>query len=210
MLVLADVVGLTLAFLVAHLLFGTANAHTGIGATGELLVFCCSLPGWIVIARLYSLYDADEERTHHPTTDDIVGVFHLVTIGTWTFFGFLWLMTDTQPNLARVMTLWALAIVLVTTARSAARAYCRAQPSYLQRTIILGAGEVGQRAARKLLRHPEYRLELLGLVDARPKPRHEELDDLPLLGESSELAEIVRQYGVERSLVAFSSDSAQE
>ena len=35
---------------------------------------------------LYSLYDQDEERTHHPTTDDFVGVFHLVTIGTWVMF----------------------------------------------------------------------------------------------------------------------------
>jgi exopolysaccharide biosynthesis polyprenyl glycosylphosphotransferase len=36
------------------------------------------------------------------------------------------------------------------------------------------------------------------------------LDDLPLLGESSERAEIVRQYGVERVLVAFSNDSDEE
>jgi len=210
MLVLADVVGLTLAFLVTQLAFGTTGSRNGIVGAPEMLVFLCSLPVWIMIARLYRLYDADEERTHHPTTDDIVGVFHLVTIGTWVFFGFLWLTGLAHPQVSRVLTLWALAIVFVTAARAVARVFCRAQPSYVQRTIILGAGDVGQRAARKLLRHPEYGLELVGFVDARPKPRHDDLDDLPLIGQPTELADIVSEHGIERVLVAFSNDSDEE
>jgi exopolysaccharide biosynthesis polyprenyl glycosylphosphotransferase len=210
MLVLADVTGLSLAFLATQFAFGTSGSRNGLIGIPEFAVFLCSLPVWILIARLYSLYDGDEERTHHPTTDDIVGVFHLVTIGTWLFFGFVWLANVAQPHVARVMMLWALAIVFVTSARGAARAFCRTQPSYLQRTIILGAGDIGQRAARKLLRHPEYGLELLGLVDARPKPRHEDLGDLPLLGDPTDLPEIVRDLGVERVLVAFSNESDEE
>ena len=39
-----------------------------------------TLPAWIVLAKLYGLYDHDEERTDHTTVDDVVGVFHLVTV----------------------------------------------------------------------------------------------------------------------------------
>src|SRR3954454_5175667 len=87
MLVLADIVGLAAAFLTIELVFGagsgSGNAFHPVLEYGLLLA---TLPGWIVIARLYSLYDQDEERTHHPTTDDFVGVFHLVTVSTWLFF----------------------------------------------------------------------------------------------------------------------------
>jgi exopolysaccharide biosynthesis polyprenyl glycosylphosphotransferase len=208
MLVAADVLGLTVAFVAAAVIFGGASG--GLVTPREALLFVCSLPIWIVIARIYRLYDADEERTHHPTTDDIVGVFHLVTVGTWMFFGLVWVTGTAHPNVGHVLTLWGLAILLITASRSAARGYCRAQPAYLQRTIILGAGDVGQRAARKLLRHPEYGLELLGLVDSRPKPRHEDLSDLSLLGGLRDLPAIVRELEVERVLVAFSNESDEE
>jgi len=210
MLVLADVVGLTLAFLVTQTVFRSMGSRDAALGVPELIVFVCTLPVWIAIARVYSLYDADEERTHHPTTDDIVGVFHLVTIGTWMFFGALWLTQIAHPQVGRVMTLWAFSILFVTSARAAARVFCRAQPAYLQRTVILGAGEVGQRAARKILRHPEYGLQLVGFVDARPKPRHSELYDVPLLGRPAELVDVVAEHGVERVLVAFSNDSDQQ
>jgi hypothetical protein len=35
----------------------------------------------------------------------------------------------------------------------------------------VGAGDVGQLAARKLQHHPEYGLRLEGLVDDRPRSR---------------------------------------
>jgi len=108
------------------------------------------------------------------------------------------------------MTFWLLAILLVSLGRTAARGVCRTKAGYLQKTIILGAGDIGQRAARKLLRHPEYGLELLGFVDAQPKPRHDDLGDLALLGTPDALPEIVERLGVERVLVAFSNESDEE
>ena len=210
MLVLADVAGLTLAFLFTESIFGSSGSRDVALGVPELVVFVATLPLWIALAHLYGLYEADEERTHHPTTDDIVGVFHLVTIGSWIFFGALWLTRIAQPQLAHLVGLWALAIVFITTARAAARVFCRAQPSYLQRTVVLGAGDVGQRAARKILRHPEYGLQLVGFVDAHPKSRHEELAETPLLGRPAELVDIVRELEIERVLVAFSNDSDEE
>jgi exopolysaccharide biosynthesis polyprenyl glycosylphosphotransferase len=203
MLVLADLVGLSLAFV--------AVGFVAVGLKWDVVIaVILSLPMWIVIARLYHLYDYDEERTHHPTTDDLVGVFHLVTIGTWVMFVGLAATGLAHPDLTNAVLLWGFAIAFITLARTVARAFCRRSPLYVQNTVILGAGDVGQRVARKLLRHPEYGLHLVGFVDAHPKPRHDDLGDLKLLGGPDELAAIVQEHSVERVIVAFSGDTADE
>ena len=211
LLVLADVVGLVLAFVAVELVFG-AGAGAGNRATSveESLLLLATLPGWIVIAKLYRLYDQDEERTHHPTTDDFSGVFHLVTVGVWLFFAGTWAFGIAHPDLSKLIAFWAAAIGLVTLARACARRISRHSLSYLQNTIIVGAGDVGQQVARKLLRHPEYGINLVGFVDSHPLPRQDGLDQVALLGPSERLPELVRLLDVERIVIAFSSDSSEE
>ena len=92
-------------------------------------------------------------------------------------------------------------------ARAAARAVARRSPWYLQNTLILGAGDVGQTIARKLLQHPEYGINLVGFVDDRPKERRDDLGNLTVVGGSSDLREVVQALDVERVIVAFSGDS---
>ena len=202
MLVLADLVGLSLAFAAVMLVFGFEWK--------DFLACMATLPMWIVIARLYHLYDQDEERAHHPTTDDAIGVFHLVTIGTWIMYVALKASGLAQPTVTKAVLLWAAAIVSITLTRTVARTYCRRSPLYQQNTLIFGAGDVGQRVARKLLRHPEYGLNLVGFIDADPKPRYSDLVDLPLLGGPDDLLAIVYEHAVERLVIAFSNATADE
>jgi len=208
MLVLADLVSLVTAFLVIELLFGTGRG-TGDSAPGttEYLLLAATIPGWLVIAKLYGLYDNDEERTHHGTTDDFTGIFHLVTVGVWLLYGLSWISHVAHPSLSKMIAFWALTIALLTTARAIARTICRNSIIYLQNTIIVGAGDVGQQVARKLLRHPEYGINLIGFVDAQPRIRQEGLDHVALLGTPAALPEIVRLLDVERVIIAFSNDA---
>ena len=79
-LAMADIGGLLVAFLLAEGLIGEGLSLK------DLLLFAATLPGWVVIAKLYRLYDADEERNGHSTADEFVGVFHFVTVGAWLLF----------------------------------------------------------------------------------------------------------------------------
>ena len=79
MLVLADLIGLTLAFLASTFFLEQAGRSDTVASQVELLVFCLSLPAWVVVAKLYGLYDFDEERTDHSTADGLVGVGHVGT-----------------------------------------------------------------------------------------------------------------------------------
>jgi exopolysaccharide biosynthesis polyprenyl glycosylphosphotransferase len=210
MLLLADVFGLSLAFLAALALYGSRGAVDPVGIHHELLVFFLTLPGWILVAKLHGLYERDEERADHSTVDDVVGVLHLVTIGVWLFVLGASVTGFADPELVKLFAFWALAIVFVTIGRALARALCRRSIAYHQNTIIVGAGDVGQRIARKLLRHPEYGINLVGFVDSQPKERRDDLDHVAVLGSTAQLRELIDLLDVERVIVSFSREADEQ
>ena len=91
--------------------------------------------------------------------------------------------------------------------RTIARRLCRRFRAYVQNTLILGAGEVGQLIARKLVKHPEYGLNVVGFIDREPKVRRGDLPDhLAILGGPERLPEVVKSLDVERVIIAFSKE----
>jgi exopolysaccharide biosynthesis polyprenyl glycosylphosphotransferase len=210
MLVVADLVGLTFAFLAATFIFEQDGRTNAVGTQVELLVFCLSLPVWVVVAKLYGLYAQDEERTDHSTADDLVGVFHLVTVGSWLFFVFAAVTNRADPGFARLLGFWLFAVVAVTAGRAIARGVARQNLAYVQNTIIVGAGEVGQLVAKKLVQHPEYGLNIVGFVDDEPKERAGSLKNIALLGGLEQLPQMVQILDVERVIIAFSNHSNEE
>ena len=91
--------------------------------------------------------------------------------------------------------------------RAGTRAWFRRRYAFRENVVIIGAGYVGQLVARKLRQHPEYGLTPVGFVDADPKDRWNDLEDLELLGELDDLPDLVSRYGAKRVIVAFSQDS---
>jgi exopolysaccharide biosynthesis polyprenyl glycosylphosphotransferase len=207
MLLLADVLGLVAAFAFAEAVFG-AHALDGnrVDAASETLMFACTLPLWIVAAKLYGLYDKDEERTHHTTVDDFTRVFHLITVGAWLVFAGARISRVAEPDLIKMGAFWVTAICAIPLLRAGARAHCRRRVGYLQNAIVVGAGNVGQLIARKLMQHPEYGINLVGFVDADPIERRSDLGHLALLGGPERLPDLVRLLDVERVIFAFNRE----
>jgi exopolysaccharide biosynthesis polyprenyl glycosylphosphotransferase len=205
------VAGLTAAFLVAEAFAGEAGLlGGGLTVTAETLLFLVSLPFWVVLAKLHGLYEGDEERADHSTTEDIVGVLHLTTTGLWLIALPLWALGIAEPTFRRLAMFLLPAVLFVTVARAVARTISRRNIAYLQNTVIVGAGDVGQLVARKLLQHPEYGINLVGFIDPQPRAPRVDLEHLTLLGAPDELPEIVRLLDVERVIVAFSNESEEE
>ena len=208
-LALADIVGLTLSFGLTMSLAGSGGEDR-VHDSLELLIFALSLPLWVVVANLYGLYSDDEERTDHSTADDLFGVFHLVTVGSWLLFLVAVFTDAANPSVQRLVSFWLLAIALITSFRAVARALCRRTDAYLQNTLIVGAGEVGQLIGKKIRQHPEYGLNLVGFVDAEPKERRPGLGGLTVLGSPDRLVEITTALQIERVVIAFSNDSHEQ
>jgi exopolysaccharide biosynthesis polyprenyl glycosylphosphotransferase len=207
MLLAADVVGLLLAFSLAEAL---TTPGAGFHLVAEYWLFVATLPLWVIAARLTGLYDGDEERTHHTTVDDLLRVFTLVTVGAFLFERGTAVTRVADVNVTRLTIFWSAAIALVPALRVTARAIFRRQSVYVQNAIIVGADDVAQRIARKLLQHPEYGINALGFVDAGRQERGDNVRHLAMLGGPEKLPDLVRSHDVERVIVAFPNSSRQE
>ncbi|MFN8222129.1 MAG: sugar transferase [Gaiellales bacterium] len=209
-LVGADLIGLTVAFTISLVWFAGSGPVNDFSDLAELGIFAATLPIWCLVARMHGLYDSDEERADHSTADDLTGVFHLVTVGTFAMLVSLEMSEAAHPSIARFFWFWLAAIVLVTTLRAVSRLLVRRSKAFIQNTVIVGAGEVGQTIARKISQHPEYGLNVVGFVDAQPKERQRGLGELTILGVPSSLERLIAEHGIERVIVAFSNDRAED
>ena len=205
-LVAADVAGLVVAVLLTQTLVVPRGETDAVSSASEIALFAATLPLWLLGAKWFGLYERDEERADHSTSDDLVRVFLLVTVGIFVCQRLVALTSAGNPEDRRVATLWFLAIVCVTTARAVARAIARTRAAYVQRTVIVGAGEIGQLLARKLEHHPEFGLQLIGFVDTSPRERVPHVRHVPVLGGIAELPGIVEAHGVGRVIFAFTND----
>src|SRR5262249_30078471 len=130
-------------FVLVEVLFRGTLLLDNVGIKTESLIFAALLPVWAVAAKLYGLYDRDEERATHSTIDEIVSVFHLITVGVWLFYATSWFVGLANPSQEKLATFWLLALVSVIAARSLARAIAGRKPPYVQNALIVGAGDVG-------------------------------------------------------------------
>jgi exopolysaccharide biosynthesis polyprenyl glycosylphosphotransferase len=203
LLAASDAIALVAAFLVTTLVVPTMRGRAGVHIEGVLL-FAVVLPAWFAGARLYGLYAADPARELLGRAGEWASVGRLMVVGTWLLLALAWLTGMGQPATARLVVFAALAALLVVSGRAAVRAVAGRRDVYAESTVIVGAGDVGQLVARKLLHHPEYGIDLVGFVDAPPKRLRRDVAGVPVLGVMDDLSEIVRERGVDRVIVAFS------
>ena len=208
-LVTADTIGIAIAFALSTIAFGP-DAGDRIQPSGEVFLFLFTLPMWLVLAKLQGLYERDEERADHSTVDELAGVLVIVTLGTWLFQSLSWMTGLASPQLGRLVAFWLVAIGLVTTGRAVARSFTRRSGAYTMRTVVVGAGAIGQLVARKIGQHPEYGLELVGFVDAEPLESRAETRAVGTLGGLDELQSLVAEHRIDRVIVAFSNEPDTE
>jgi exopolysaccharide biosynthesis polyprenyl glycosylphosphotransferase len=202
-LISGDIAALSVAYSMAAL------ADPRLRSLPSLIVFALALPLWIAAARICGLYALDDRRPGHSTLDEVLPLAQLLTAGAW--FGLLGTLALSQHAASKgVVVFWATSIVLVAMARSFARTTVRHHAAYPQRTVIVGAGDVGQLVARKLVQHPESGLRIVGFVDARPRPIRRELEHVPVLGAPRDLVRILSTNYAERVVIAFSDERHEE
>ena len=207
-LLLADAIGFFAAVALVDLLWASIDlADPAVWAFG-IGAFCA----WVLFAQGYGLYLNDELQAVRPTADDVPGVILLVTLTTWVGVLVLDATGVATPQMGRTALFWALAIALVLTARAIARAVLSRRFMVRERTLIVGAGQVGSEIARKLGRRPDYGLEVIGFLD--DDPLHDPLrvadEGPPQLGGTSRIEHVLEAYGVERVIFAFSRLPARD
>ena len=201
LLVGADVLGILLALVV------TAAVDPLRGSADVVLWGLVTLPMWIVVFKLYGLYDRDLKRVSHSTVDDLPWLFHGVVIGTLlTWALFKGLPPGRLPFLSVIafgLTSLVAVSILRTVVRSAAIKVLGPE-----RVAIVGSDSMAQLLVRKMRAHPEYGLEPIGMI--LPNGSGTVPLDLPVLNGSGDIATIARRERVHRLVVSHSELSADE
>src|SRR4029079_12620505 len=77
---------------------------------------------------------------------------------------------DTPIGPGTVLTFWLSALVLLLVVRASIRHFLIPRVRPLQRTLVMAAGELGETLARKIRKHPQYNIDLVGFLDDDPHP----------------------------------------
>jgi exopolysaccharide biosynthesis polyprenyl glycosylphosphotransferase len=199
LLLLADFVGLSAAYVLTQVLLPDNGELT---LSEETALFLLTLPLWLILATAYGLYARDTERTDHQTADDLVAVFHLVTVGVWILFLGTVLTRATQTFVPKLALFWLGAIVLVTLARAIARAVGRRNAAFVQNTVIVGNDSAAWALASKLAQHPEYGAHVVALVGGElSRPGAKGVDHVEVLDGPKHLANYARKIPLGRVIV---------
>jgi hypothetical protein len=119
LLAVSDIVCLAVAMTLALALAGGSRGHSW----QELLLYgLITLPAWVVLFKLYGLYERDAKRLSHSTLDDLPSLFHAVLLGcllTWCWFV---VVAPAKLVFTAVLVFGALAMMLVLAGRVLTRA----------------------------------------------------------------------------------------
>ncbi len=84
----------------------------------------------------------------------------------------------------------------------------KAQPT--RRVLIVGAGESGHLVLREIRRNPQMGLDVVGFVDDDPTKQRLYIQGVRVLGHVDEIPQMVKQYRVQRVLIAIPTATGDE
>jgi exopolysaccharide biosynthesis polyprenyl glycosylphosphotransferase len=162
---------------------------------------------WIVVFKLYGLYDRDLKRVSHSTVDDLPWLFHGVVIGTLlTWLVFKGLPPGRLPFVA-VLAFGLTSLAAICTLRSLMRT-AAIRVLGPERVIVVGSDRMAQLLVRKMRAHPEYGLDPIGMV--LPSGDTSVPLDIPVLEGSRDIANIARLNRADRLVVSHAEMPADE
>jgi exopolysaccharide biosynthesis polyprenyl glycosylphosphotransferase len=183
LLAASDVIALALSLALALALFHPEGGHR------QLLWGLVALPAWVVVFKVYGLYDRDVKRISHTTVDDLPWIFHALLLGGLLLWLFYRVLPAGNVVALPILGFGAIAMFAVPLMRTITR---RATRRVLgpERVLLVGDGDVVPALIRKMRMHPEYGLEPVSVASVPPRqdgngsrPAPDGLGDLEFVSE---------------------------
>ena len=166
-----------------------------------LLYGLITLPAWVVLFKMYGLYERDAKRLSHSTLDDLPSLFHALLLGCLLMWCWFVLVAPAKLMFTGILAFGALAMVLVPTGRAIARAgFVRLVSP--ERVLLIGTGQASGALIEIMRAKASLRLEPIGMVSCAKDAG--EVLALPRLGclEEVDLPGLMVEHRVGRVVVA--------
>ena len=200
MLLGADV----LAALTASMLGGFI---VGLGPLELAILMSGATIAWPLIAFALGLYNGGTLRFWVSGVSEVPQALAAIVLFSWPLFVIATVSGAPAPGFAALWTV-LLTALLSPLARASVRAKLHREAPLRQRALIVGSGVVAGQLVEKMRTHEQYGILPIGLVDDSP---HEVgTPDLPRLGDLGNFEEVIREYGIDRVVIAFSQAGHEE
>ena len=171
-----------------------------------LWVVLASLPFWLVLFRVYGLYEREAKRVRAPLLDDLPALFHAFLFGAVALALCAGALGAHAGALDAVVFV-ATGVLAASLLRSLARrlALLLAGPA---RVLVVGDSPLVGELVRRIRAHPEYGLEPVGVLSFGPASASE--GGLPHLGRLGEidLGALISRRDVDR-VIAVAPDLSE-
>ena len=172
-------------------------------ATGHVLLFVALLPYWLFMLYAFGLYRESGRSIGGSSLATSLDGLTALTAGSWFMLVALVAVMGLRTPVVGLIVFWMLSVVVTPGLRWTTKALFWGRPSFAERTLIVGAGSVGNLLAQKIAHHPEFRVRLLGFIDDG-QPMRGNGPTFPVIGSIDDLERIIVQRKVSRVIVAFS------
>jgi exopolysaccharide biosynthesis polyprenyl glycosylphosphotransferase len=153
-------------------------------------------PAWILVVKLHGLYDNDHRRIRHSTLDELPSLVSASVLGTLVLDGLLALSPAGPLSPASAIAVGVAGLAGSFVSRGVLR-FLWHRLTGLATGIAVGPPTAVDMVARRVSTHPETRLVLVGYLSQAEEPASE----LPRLGTLADIAEVAREYEIERVVV---------
>lgn len=135
----------------------------------------------------------------------------IVTVAVMAFVTGGLLFADFQATLVQTGRLWAQTLAMLVVGRIVAQPIRRVlfAQAARRKALIVGSGLSAVLVAQKIQSHPELGLETIGFVDDGPRTSVRGREE-PLLGDLSQLAQVIEESGAEMVIFSYTHNSLAE
>jgi exopolysaccharide biosynthesis polyprenyl glycosylphosphotransferase len=213
LLLLADVIALSSSYWVTtSLATVVGDGVSAFPSSGVILA--AGLPIWLALTYTLGLYHVDSRRAEHGVAEEIGPTLQVATLWSWSLMLIMWLADVQVLPVGELVTVWALSVVVTTLFRAGVRAWSRRRSWYVQNTLVLGTSREIEGVVRRILRHPEYGLNVVACMEYFDSTSLRYIDHIPVVGTEADVLRLVEAYDIDRVIIAWSaqyrSDTHQE
>jgi exopolysaccharide biosynthesis polyprenyl glycosylphosphotransferase len=172
-------------------------------------VFIAVLIIWPVSLFIFSVYDGHRNGT---IWQELKNVFFAICLATLVLAGFLFL-TYRETSRGLFLIFVVLDGLLLLGTRIVFWAYRHSSNNkannHHRNVLIVGAGRVGQNAAKQLVKYAWVNFKLIGYLDDDTKKQGCKFEELPVLGKLDLVLEVVKTHQIQDAVIALPLRSYQ-
>lgn len=205
---ISDIATVLIAFLISYLIARTSPHYFEFQVTGgfrPITLFAMMIIIYPLLSFEFQLLHLYRFKLNRSVLVEWPRIFRATAMASLlTILIFLFVIG--KAPLRAFLLSWATMLITMPTGRYITRAYLRSQylkGKRLRRTIVIGAGQVGQRIAQKLLRRPDMGLLPVGFIDDLPPVGN--ATGLPYLGTKEDTRRVIQDQNIKHAVIAFAS-----